>query len=79
MIGGAPYKYDHIPLEILWKYRVQNVPFGDRELTIQESKEVRRVLNYLETRPDIADISKDLLKSRQGVFATLMHLPRDYS
>jgi len=31
---------------------------GDRELTIQESKEVRRVLDYLETRPDIADISK---------------------
>jgi dienelactone hydrolase len=31
---------------------------GDRELTIQESKEVRRVLDYLETRPDIADMSK---------------------
>jgi len=23
---GAPSKYNHIPLEILWEYRVQNVP-----------------------------------------------------
>jgi serine/threonine protein kinase len=30
----------------------------DRELTIQESKEVRRALDYLETRPDIADMNK---------------------
>jgi len=32
MIGGAPYKYDHIPLEILWQYRVQNVPLPSDEI-----------------------------------------------
>ncbi len=31
---------------------------GDRELTIQESKEVRRAVDYLETRPDIIDVNK---------------------
>jgi len=31
---------------------------GDRDLTIQESKEVRRAVDYLETRPDIIDMSK---------------------
>jgi serine/threonine protein kinase/formylglycine-generating enzyme required for sulfatase activity len=31
---------------------------GDRDLTIQESKEVRRAVDYLETRPDIIDRSK---------------------
>jgi eukaryotic-like serine/threonine-protein kinase len=45
-----------------YERRLQGTPLpgqiGDRELTIQESKEVRRVLDYLETRPDIADINK---------------------
>jgi serine/threonine protein kinase len=31
---------------------------GDRELTIQQSKEVRRAMDYLETRPDIVDMNK---------------------
>ena len=31
---------------------------GDRELTIQESKEVRRAVDYLETRPDLVDVDK---------------------
>jgi len=31
---------------------------GDRELTIQESKEVRRAVDYLETRPDIVDMNR---------------------
>jgi dienelactone hydrolase len=31
---------------------------GSRELTIQQSKEVRRAVDYLETRPDIADARK---------------------
>jgi len=30
----------------------------DRELTIQESREVRRALDYLETRPDVIDMTK---------------------
>ncbi len=31
---------------------------GDRELTIQESKEVRRAVDYLETRPDLINRDK---------------------
>jgi len=32
MIGGAPSRYDHIPLEILWEYRIQNVALPSDEI-----------------------------------------------
>jgi eukaryotic-like serine/threonine-protein kinase len=45
--------YERHPKDAAWPGAVD-----DRELTIQESKEVRRAVDYLETRPDIVDMNK---------------------
>ncbi len=48
---------------------------GGRELTIQQSKEVRRAVDYLETRPDIANVKKlAYLGVSQGAAAGVIFL-----